>query len=187
MKKIPLLRVTKMIYLGSFLLGFVLFWLFGKNVLEQNVLLNVTALREVKDSAIDISDFFQYIAWRRMLLFGAAVIIWWKGFEKWFVYGMFGYMGMAMGISMYTCLFRYHIKGIFLWAVLYVPQVICYLTAMVCFMLLTEEHLKDKQEKIKFIWKKWLPVIGCLAAYVLGIYAESYLNVPLLQSFLQFF
>ena len=187
MKKNPLLRTGKMIYLASFLFGFTIFLMFGKSILEDNVLLNVNALREVKDSAIDKKDFFQYIVWRRLFLLGAAAFVWWKGFGKWFICGMLGYLGMSMGISMYTCLFRYHVKGIFLWVILYIPQMLFYMAAMVCFMLLIEEHLNDKQEKIKFVWKKWIAVLGGLAAYIFGIYAESYLNVPVLQSFLEFF
>lgn len=187
MKKIPFLRTGKMIYLGCFLAGFVLFLILGKTFLDDNLLLNVNSLREVKDSTIDKGAFFRYISWRRLLVLAAGIFLWWKGFGKWVIYGVLGFSGVTMGACMYTCLFRYHFKGIFLWFFLYFPHLLFYAAALFCGMILTIGRYPDKNEKIKFLWQHWLIVMGFGAAFFLGLYAECYINVPLLQDFLQFF
>ena len=187
MKKDPRLRLGKMIYLGSFFVGFVLLLVFGKNIWDSNQLLNINALREIKNGVIEKSAFFQYILWRRLMLLSFAGFMWWKGLGKWFLYSTLGYLGISMGICMYTCLFRYHMKGLFLWFVLYIPQGLFYAAAMFGGMILMSEGRKEKQEKIKFLWQNWLIEFGVFAAYLLGIYSESYLNVSLLKSFLEFF
>lgn len=187
MKKIPFLRTVKMIFLGCFLAGFVLFLILGKTFLDDNLLLHVGALREIKDSTIDKDAFFRYIAWRRLLLVGVCLWLWWKGFGKWVIYASLGWIGAAMGACMYTCLFRYHFKGIFLWIFLYFPHLLCYAAALFCGMILTVGKIPNKAEKIKFLWQHWLFVLGFGVAVLLGMYAESYINVSMLQDFLQFF
>lgn len=187
MKKIPFLRTGKMVYLGCFLVGFVVFLILGKAFLDENLLLNVNALREIKDSTIDKGDFLGYIFWRRLLVLAACIYLWWKGFGKWVIYGVLGYGGITMGACMYICLFRYHFKGIFLWFFLYFPHLIFYAAALFCGMILTTEIYPNKTEKVKFLWQHGLVVLGMVAAFLLGMYAECYLNVPMLQDFLQFF
>ncbi len=187
MKKFPFLRTVKMIFLGCFLAGFVLFLILGKTFLEDSLLLQVSALREIKDSAIDKDAFFRYIAWRRLFLVGVCVWLWWKGLGKWGIYTCLGWIGATMGACMYTCLFRYHFKGIFLWIFLYFPHLLCYAAALFCGMILTVGKLPGKSEKIKFLWQHWLFVLGFGVAILLGMYAEGYINVSMLQDFLQFF
>lgn len=187
MKKIPLLRQGKMIYMSCFLAGFVLFLMFGKSVLEDSLLLNVSALREIKDSIIDKKAFFRYISWRRFLALGIFLILWWKGYGKWVIYGTLGWIGATMGACLYTCLFRYHFKGIFLWIFLYFPHLFCYAAAILCGMILTIGKHVDKAEKIKFLLQHWLIVVVFVASFLLGMYAEGYINIELLQDFLIYF
>lgn len=187
MKKIPFLRTGKMIYMGCFLAGFSLFLILGKAFLENNTLLNVRALQEIKDCVIDKGSFFRYILWRRLFVLGICLFLWWKGFGKWVIYGVIGWGGVTMGACMYTCLFRYHFKGIFLWFFLYFPHLLFYVAALICGMILTVGKHPDKTEKIKFLWQHWLFVAGFIGAFVFGMYTECCWNVSLLQDFLQFF
>ena len=187
MKKIPFLRMGKMLYLGCFLAGFVLFLMLGKAFLDNNPLLDVNSLKEIKDNIIDKGAFFRYISWRRILVLSGCLFLWWKGFGKWVIYGVLGWTGATMGACLYTCLFRYHFKGIFLWFFFYFPHLLCYMTALICGMILTIGKYAGKSDKLKFLQQQWLIVAAFIAAFFLGLYTECYINVSILQDFLRFF
>lgn len=187
LKKNPIFRSCKVLYLSCFFAGFMVFLILGKGFLDNLMLLNVNSLREIKDCSIDKAAFFQYICWRRMLVLAAGFLFWWWGFGKWFAYGVLGCAGFSMGACMYTCLLRYHFKGIFLWIFLYFPHVLFYAVVLICGMILSTGVFRIKAEKLKFLWQNGLWELLLLILLALGIYSEGYINVALLQNYLQFF
>lgn len=187
MRKNPRFQTCKMLYLGCFLAGFILFFILGKDFLNDISLLNVNALREIRDSTIDKGAFMQYIFLRRMLLLAAGVLAWWWGFGKLYVYGVWACFGFAMGACMYTCLLRYALKGLFLWFFMYFPHVLFYAVALFCGMILSNGVNRSKADKLKFLWQNSLWVFLLLILLGIGIYTESHMNVSMFQDFLQYF
>lgn len=165
MKKNPFLHTGKMIYLGCFLAGFILFLILGKAFLDANALLNVNSLREIKDGTIDKDAFFQYVFWRRILVLAAGAFLWWKGFGKFFIYGMLGWHGLSMGACLYTCLLRYHFKGIFLWFFLYFPHLLFFAATLFCGMILSAGKFATKADKLRFLWQHSLIVLALVASF----------------------
>lgn len=180
-------KAFKMTCLGCFLAGFLLFFILGKDFAKSNTLLNVDALCKVKDSIIDKKEFYTYIFYRRSVLLMLGLLFWWWRLGKYYAYMILGVCAFSMGGCMYICLLRYYLKGLFLWIFLYFPHAFCYTGVLICAILLSRTSLHTKEEKIRFLCRNLLLVLGLLLLYVLGIYAEAYVNTALLQDFLTFF
>ncbi len=180
-------QTFKMIFFLSFLVGFILFLFLGKNFLEDAAILNVASLQEIKDNTIDKGDFGGYILWRRLLLLAVGFLLWWWGFGKLYVYGVLASCSFTMGACMYICLLRYKIKGLFLWFFLYFPHVLCYAAALFCGMIISLNIYRNKADKLKYLLQNGLIILLMLGLVCLGMYCESYINVALLQNFLQYF
>lgn len=186
-RKNPRFQTCKMIYLCFFGAGFVIALLLGKDFLDKAGILNVNALKEVRNTSFDKKDFLQYIFRQRILLLAIGAVLWWWNLGKLYVYGILGWAGFSMGICMYTCLLRYALKGIFLWFFMYFPQVLFYTTAMICGMILSSGVHRDKAEKIKFLFQNGLLVLLLIVFCGLGIYTEGTWNAAMLKDFLQYF
>ncbi len=177
----------KVIYAAGFLVGFLLFAVLGKGFVSENGLLDVDSLRQVKDAVIDKAAFLQYIFRRRILWLLVGVFIWWWGYGKWYIYGLLGISGFAMGACLQAAMMQYSLKGIVLWIFLYFPQVIFYAGAFLCGIILCTGAFKEKAEKVRFLVQNGLTILLLAILYGVGIYCEGYLNVVLLQNYLQFF
>ncbi len=180
-------KFCKMLYLCCFLAGFMIFLFMGKELLNDISLLNIDALKEIKNETLDKGAFFNYLLWRRVLILAAGMLFWWWNWGKWFLYGTIGVSAGSMGICMYICLVRYRLKGLFLWFFLYFPHILFYGAVVICAMMLSTRMIRERQEKIKFLLQKGRWVILLLIVFFLGIYMESYVNTALLQDYLDFF
>lgn len=180
-------RAVKLICLGGFCLGFIVFWILGKDFAESNALLDIDALREVKDAAIDQQAFYAYVLHRRLFWFVLGIVFWWWRLGKYYACFLFGAGAFSMGACMYTALHRYYLKGLFLWIFLYVPQIFCYIGALLCVIWLARIPLHTKEEKWQFLYKNILFLLILCVLFGLGVYLESYVNTLLLQDFLTFF
>ncbi len=185
-------RRWKMIYGIGFLLGFLLFAILGKNLVMERGLLDVDSLREVKDAMIDKSAFLKYVFRRRLLWLLAGILAWWWGFAKWYIYGILGGYGFVMGACLQTVIMRYGMKGIMLWIFLYFPQVIFYAGVLFCGIVLVNripDRVGERWPALKWgtLMQNGLILLCMIGLYALGIYCEGYLNVVLLQNYLQFF
>lgn len=187
MKRIPFWNDIKWIYPAALLVGFGGLLLFGRAFVEDSTLISVSALREIKDASIDCAAFFKYISWRRIALLVLFLALWWKNLGKWLLFALTGWYGMTMGMSLYVCLLRYYLKGIFLWSFLYFPQILFYALALLCGLLLCSVKTSEKGEKLNRSAMQYLLIPALLAMLLCGMYAESYWNVALLQDFLKFF
>ena len=186
-RRSPKTKTFKMLMGLSFLVGFILFLFMGSEFCEELSLLDVASLQEIKDNTIDKRGFLGYILSRRLLLLAAGGFLWWWGFGKWYVYGVLGGLSFTMGACMYISLMRYHVMGLFLWFFLYFPHVICYAGALFCGMILARYAFKSRIDKVKYLWQNSVLITVLAAMLALGIYCESYVNVALLKSFLQYF
>ena len=186
-RKSPKTKTFKMLMGLSFLVGFLLFLFLGSEFCEELSLLDVASLQEIKDNTINKGDFLGYILSRRLLLLAAGSFLWWWGFGKWYVYGLLAGLSFTMGACMYISLMRYHVMGLFLWFFLYFPHVICYAGVLFCGMIIARYAFKTRIDKVKYLWQNGMLITVLLAMLALGIYCESYVNVALLQSFLQYF
>lgn len=84
-------------------------------------------------------------------------------------------------------LYRYPFTGIFLCFFLFFPHMIFYFAAMICGIMLKSSINNSRQEKVQYLWKNAWKVSLMVLLYIMGIYCESYLNVSLLQKFLEVF
>lgn len=187
MKRIPFWNNIKWIYPATLFLGFGMLFLFGGAFVEESALISVSALREIKDASIDCASFFEYISWRRIAVLALFFVLWWKNLGKWMLFVLTGWCGMTMGMSLYVCLLRYYLKGIFLWFFLYVPQILFYALALLCGLMLCSIKASGKGEKLDHTALQYLLIAALLAMVLCGMYAESYWNVALLQDFLKIF
>lgn len=179
-------RIKKLIVL-CFAAGFFCFMLLGESRLEQWSLLNQNALRLIRDSHIEKRAYFWYLCVPWLLIFLAAAMAWWWNKGRIFVLALVGTGSVSMGVCMAVCLLRYHLKGLFLWLLLYFPQILFYGAASGCGLMLCRSTVKTKPEKLLFLWQNLLWAIGALLCCLAGIYCESYLNSSLLQAYLFFF
>ena len=118
---------------------------------------------------------------------GAGVLAWWWGFGKLYMYGIWGGCSIVMGACLYISLMRYPFTGLFLWFFLYFPHMIFYAGVIFCGMILTAAAVRGREEKVKYLWQSGLVVCVLVGLYAVGIYCECYINVPLLQLFLEYF
>lgn len=181
------IHIFKTIVMIGLAIGLAVFFFLGKEFVENTALLDADALKEIRDNTIDKGKFFRYIFIRRLLLFVTGVVLWWWGFGRIYMYGVLGGCSIVMGACLYISLMRYPFTGLFLWFFLYFPHMIFYAGTLFCGMIMTNSVLRSKEEKIKYLWQNGLLVLILVSLYVLGIYNESYLNVALLQNFLQYF
>ena len=181
------LHIFKTIIMIGLSAGLVVFFFLGKEFALNSFLLDADALKEIRDNSIDRGAFFQYVLARRLLAFAAGVLAWWWGFGKLYLYGVIGGCSFVMGACFYISLVRYPFTGLFLWFFLYFPHMIFYAAALFCGMILAAGVFRTRVEKVKYLWQNGVLVFVIVLVYVVGIYCESYLNVPLLQNFLEYF
>lgn len=181
------LHILKILFIAGFIIGFVIFFFLGREFVEDTCLLDSDSLIEIRDNAIDQGEFFLYVFWRRLLIFGIGVLLWWWGFGRVYVCGVAACCSIVMGACLYISLLRYPLTGLFLWFFLYFPHIIFYAGVILCGMILSAEKCRSKEEKLKFLWQNAVLVILLMLFFILAIYCESYLNVILLQIFLEYF
>ncbi len=186
-------NLWKLVYGISFVIGFFLFAIWGKEFAEENGLLSVEALRAVKDTMLDKAAFFRYVFWRRVLWLFLFVFAWWWGYGRWYIYGLFAFSGFAMGACLQTALLRYSVKGLTLWIFLYLPYAIFYGGAFFFAMLLCKKEqqelqgVRERGKRLQFLLQNILSIAGILLMTILGIYGEACVNPGLLRNYLQYF
>ena len=185
-KKQELHNFKRLVLLGL-AVGLFLFFLLGKEYVESTALLNIEALKVIRDNAIEKKEFFLYLLPRRLMLLAIGMMLWWWGFGRLYLYALLGIGSMVMGACLYISLIRYPFTGLFLWFFLYFPHILFYAGSIFCGMMLTYHGLGSKEEKLKYLWQNSFLVFLLLVLYLFGIYNESYVNVALLQNFLQYF
>lgn len=181
------LHIFKTIVMIGLSAGLVVFCFLGKELVLNSALLDADALKEIRDNTIDKGEFFRYVFYRRLWILVAGVLAWWWGFGKLYLYGVIGGCGFVMGACFYISLVRYPFTGLFLWFFIYFPHMIFYAGALFCGMILATGVFRTREDKIKYLWRNGVLVCVLVFAYAAGIYCESYLNVPLLQNFLEYF
>lgn len=181
------LHIFKTIIMAGLATGLAVFFFLGKEFVGNSALLDADALKAIRDNTIDRGIFFQYVLVRRLLVLAAGIVAWWWGFGKLYLYGMLGGCGFVVGACFYICMVRYPFTGLFLWFFLYFPHMIFYAAVLFCGMILAAGRFRTREEKVKYLWQKGRLLCVIVLVYAVGIYCESYLNVPLLQNFLQYF
>ena len=181
------LHIFKTVFVVGLSAGLLVFFFLGREFAENSALLDADALKEIRDNSIDKGEFFRYVLVRRLWIFAVGVLAWWWGVGKLYLYGVIGGCGFVMGACFFISLARYPFTGLFLWFFIYFPHMIFYAVALFCGMILAKRIWRTRKEKLNYLWQNGLLVCLMILVYAVGIYCESYLNVPLLQNFLEYF
>ncbi len=180
-------RGIKRIVMWGFLAGIVIFLVYGEEIIANTDLLNQDALKEIRDCSMDKKKFFEYVLVKRILLFGMGILAWWWGLGKVYLYIVLSVCSFTMGAFVWVSLYRYPFTGLFLWFFLFFPHIIFYFAVLFCGIMLKSGMHRSREEKIRYLWKNAWKVSLLICLYIIGIYCESYLNVSLLQKFLEVF
>ena len=181
------IRRIKNLLLMFFATGFFCFLLFGIRYIDDVNLFNRASLIQVRDSVMNQESLLKYILIRHIILLVAFSVLWWLQWGRKSLYLWLGISGMKLGIAFSIALVRYRLKGVLLWALLYLPHSIFYFGACICGFKLCQSVMKKRDEKLSFLLRNLGWILGVLLVWALGIYMECYVSSGMIQSYLQHF
>lgn len=167
----------------------------GKGILlGSGGIFDESALYQLKYMTVDSNALFWYIFRKRMVrLLGLAVLsTTYLGLAV--CMGAAFWYGMSAGAFLTALALRYGIKGILLAVISMFPQYLFYVPAVLALLVWCEELFRGIYVRKEysaadrgFLLKKAGKLLGILAAALVGVLLEGYLNPYLLMGYLKIF
>lgn len=181
------IRKMKNLVLLFFVAGFFCFLILGARFVDDLSLLDSASLMRIRDVGVDKNDFFGYLCVSHLILFILFGFFWWYQWGKVCVYVWIAFGALKLGICLSIALIRYHLKGIVLWLILYLPHTFFYFLALFWGVMLCQNVNQKYTEKLRFLLQNIVLVMGVLISWALGIYLECYVSSDILKNYLQYF
>ena len=184
-----------LVFLTGFCIGMVFFYLSGGQHSGTRGLLDNEHLVLMQNFEADQSGLFEYVISLRMkqLLFGVICAL--SSVGGLLAFSMVGWCGFEIGLMIFSLVYQYGIKGIFLTFSMFLPHGIFY---CIVFLILFRKYWTGnkkcchKEETIKGRGSRQLleavkTVLLILAVFCVGILCEIYINPEIMRKIALFF
>lgn len=181
MRELPLKQQLFIDFLACFFIGIVLANLLGVDGFQKNGSLTRYYLKQFQYTTVQPLDLLWHVGCSRLTLFLALLALGTIPRGKAVHILFVAWSGFAYGYFCVLSIGAFGAKGLLLCLVALVPQFLLYVPAYLGLVRLSERHREHRG------WQRLAAVVFLLAALMIGILLEAYINPLIVQKMLSFF
>ena len=184
-----------LVFLTGFCIGMVFFYLTGGQNVSEKGILDSSHLTLMQDFEPNQSGLFEYVIGLRMkqLIFGVICSL--CSIGGLLAYSIMGWCGFELGLMIFTLVYQYGVKGIFLTFSMFLPHGIFYcITFLIIFRKYWADDKKSchnegtikgkgRHQKVEAV----KTIVLVLVAFSIGVLCEIYINPEIMRKMAMLF